>query len=312
MFNPTYDFRYLKTHLRIDHILAAYGLDSKLRRQGHLLSGPCPLHGGDNPTAFRVHLQRGVWHCFTSCGGGDIVDLIRHIEHCSFAQAARILRRLIDSPRVSVPPHLSHPFIFSPFVYSIPLTPKVAFLQEVKKISVSTALRYEAGTASKSSLLRSSVAVRLHDLSGMPLGYCGRRLDPEAIVRWGKWRFPQNFPKSDILYNAHRALPFRNQGIIVVECPWAVMRLGQAGINNSVALLGSSISPTQIGWLSHAPMVLLLLDGDNAGQKAAPIIARALHTQTRVFIHHLPNGLEPEDLSDEKLISVANKYFHLS
>ncbi|MEW6378988.1 MAG: hypothetical protein AB1611_05210 [bacterium] len=34
--------------------------------------------------------------------------------------------------------------------------------------------------------LRGTVAVRLHDLSGNPLGYWGRRLDHKAIVSWGK------------------------------------------------------------------------------------------------------------------------------
>ena len=43
------------------------------------------------PTAFRVHLTRGMWRCFTACGGGDTVDLIRCIENCSYAEAARYL-----------------------------------------------------------------------------------------------------------------------------------------------------------------------------------------------------------------------------
>lgn len=312
MYDPTFDFRYLKTRVSIDQVLAAYGLDSKLRRRGHCLYGPCPLHRGDNPTAFRVHLARGVWRCFTSCGGGDIVDLIRVIERCSFAEAARILRRLADSPKPSPPAPASQYPPFSPYGHHIPLTPNCEFLQKVKKICVSTALHYETGTTYRSSFLRGTVAVRLHDLCGLPLGYCGRHLNHKVISRWGKWRFPKNFPKNHILYNAHRALPSRNQGIVVVECPWAVMRLGQAGINGAVALLGTSISPIQIAWLSESPIVLLLLDGDQAGRKASSAIAGTLCTKTQVFIHHLPNDMEPEDLSDEELVSIVGNYFYFS
>jgi DNA primase len=315
MYNTNSDFKYLKSRLSIAQVLAAYGLDSKLRRQNHSLYGPCPLHNGDNPTAFRVHLKRGLWHCFTACGGGDTVDLIRHIQNCSFAEAAYHLRRLIGYAKPSSYSSVSSTLAFDkstffPFVYQIPLKPNVSFLQDVKKISVSTALHYETGTTKRSPFLQGTVAVRLHDLSGRPLGYCGRHIDQKAILSWGKWRFPKKFPKSNILYNAHRAVDVRKQGIIVVECPWAVMRLGQAGINNAVALLGINISPVQIAWLSETPKVLLLLDGDQPGKKATCAIAYTLRNKTNVFIHYLPEGMEPEDFTDNELACVVNKYFY--
>ncbi len=321
MYNSKLDFKYLKTKVSIDQVLAAYSLDSKLRRQDHTLVGPCPLHDGDNPTAFHVNLNSGVWHCFTSCGGGDIVDLIRRIEQCSFAEAAHHLSRLIDSPKplsssnpscLCVPTRRQAQYSsFTPFGYYLPLRPSVSFLQDVKRISVLTALHYETGTTNKSFLLRNTVAVRLHDLSGNPLGYCGRNLNHTNILRWGKWRFPKGFPKNNILYNAHRALPYLNQGIVVVECPWAVMRLGQAGINNAVALLGTNVSPIQAAWLAKAPAILLMLDGDQAGKKAVSTIASTLSHKANVYIHHLPENMEPEDLTDEDLASIVDKYLHL-
>jgi DNA primase len=309
MKNTQFDFRYLKTHVSIDHILAVYGLDRQLKRKSHCLVGPCPLHQGDNPTAFHVHLQKGLWRCFTACGSGDIVELVRRIENCTYAEAARHLRRLADNTKPSstsvFAPYTSCNPLFSPFVYHIPLIPNVAFLQKVKKISVSTALHYEAGVTTKSAFLRGTVAVRLHDLSGNPLVYCGRRLHHDAILQKGKWCFPKNFPKSKILYNAHRALPLTKKGIIVVECPWAVMRFAQAGINNAVALLGTSISPTQATWITKAPAVLLMLDGDKSGQKATSLIANILRLKTNVRIHLLDNNMEPEDLTDSELQSIA-------
>jgi DNA primase len=317
MYNPTLDFKYLKARISIDQVLAAYGLDSKLREQNHSLYGPCPLHGGDNPTAFHVHLKRGLWHCFTACGGGDIVDLVRRIENCSFAEAAHHLKRLIDCVRPSSASLASNQktadnSVYHPFGYHLPLRPSVSFLQDVKKISVLTALHYEAGTTNRSPFLRGTVAVRLHDLSGCPLGYCGRYLNHKTILRWGKWRFPKKFPKAGILYNAHRALCSIKQGIVVVECPWAVMRLSQAGINGAVALLGTAISAIQLDWLIKAPKVLLLLDGDQPGRCASSAIANTLRQHTKVAVHYLPNGMEPEDFSDEQLASMVKKYFHFS
>jgi DNA primase len=142
MRNPNFTFRYLKTRVTIGDVLAAYGLGSQLKRRKDQLYGPCPLHHGDNPTAFRVHLTRGLWRCFTACGGGDTVNLIRCIESCSYAEAARHLYRLIDRPRparpnVTLAQHCSKPTFF-PFRRRAPLNPKVAFLQYAKKISIST------------------------------------------------------------------------------------------------------------------------------------------------------------------------------
>jgi DNA primase len=308
-----FSFRSLKTIVPIGRIMSAYGLDAGLRRSGDQLLGPCPLHGGDNPTAFRVHLQRGLWRCFTHCGGGDCVELIRRIENCSYAEAARCLKRLASTsanPRGSGAnpiTSLRHSS-FKPFIRSIPLNPESPFLQLTKAITVATARRFEAGVARSSPFLADSVAVRLHDMHGRPLGYCGRQLDSRMVQRFGKWRFPKKFPKGAVLYNAHRAHSFLKSGIIVVECPWAVMRLAQAGSLNTVALLGTLPSEIQIAWLSKARCLLLLLDGDAAGRKAAATIHQSLASVTPVHIHQLRYQLEPEDLTDKSLARLIAQY----
>jgi hypothetical protein len=241
-----------------------------------------------------------------------MVDLIRCIENYSYAEAARHLYRLTDrSPSLSCITPAQHysRSTFSPFRRQIPLNPRVPFLQDAKKISISTAINHEAGTTDYSSFLRGTVAVRLHDLGDRPLGYCGRHLYPDNIARWGKWRFPKGFPKGKILYNAHRAESARAKGIVVVECPWAAMRLTQAGMQGVVSLLGTSLTSAQADWLSKVPAVLLMLDGDDPGRKAALSIAQAMCSLTSVFIYNLPYGLEPEDLSDSELMSIVSDFF---
>jgi DNA primase len=307
----------LKRQLSIGRVLEAYGLCTRLKQHGNQLVGACPLHGGDNPTAFRVHLTRGIYNCFTACGGGDTVDLICNIEKCTKASAARIIRHMIASTAISgplgsdpLPQRSSTTRAFRPFRRKIPLNPRTPFLQDNKGISVHTAIRFETGLADpKSSFLRGAVAVRLHDIKGHPIGYCARRLDPHDISRWGKWRFPTGLPKRQLLYNAHRALATRHHGIVVVECPWAAMRLTQAGVSFVVALLGTTMTQTQLAWIASAPAVLLLMDADTPGKKAAKTIAQALDRNTTALIHHLPPEKEPEDLQDANLLSlVANAF----
>lgn len=307
--NP-YSFDFLKNRVSIGEVLAAYGLDSRLETRGDQLTGPCPLHGGDNPTAFRVNLRRNLWRCFTACGGGDTVELIRHIHGCSYAQAARHLHRLAQgSPsQHTIRTEPEGCSSFKPFTRAIALNPEVPFLQRGKRISPDTARYFEAGTTRNSPFLRDTAAVRLHDMQGRPLGYCARLLLADRIARFGKWRFPKHFPKAHVLYNAHRAEPFRHDGIIIVECPWAVMRLCQAGFPNAVSLLGTQLFKDQFAWLSQAPGILLLLDGDHAGREASSRIAKSLRTMTTVYTHLLPDNKEPEDLSDRSLASIVRKY----
>ncbi len=308
------DFRHLKSRVGIGDVLSFHGLDKGLVRRGRRLVGPCPLHGGDNPTAFRVDLTRSLWHCFTGCGGGDTVELVRKVLGCSYARAAHHLLYLAGTPDRSVPPPACPPTSladgppFAPFKSTIPLNPWVPFLQEIKNLSPVTASKFEAGVTHRSPFLKGTVAVRLHDLYGNPLGYCGRRLDRHDINRWGKWRFPRNYPKKETLFNAHRACSFIKRGLVVVECPWAAMRLTQAGVPNVIALLGTAASPVQLGWLARAPRVLIMLDGDYAGRSGTAALASALKDSTEVMVHNLPDGKEPEDLSDRNLAATVNRY----
>ena len=303
----------LKKQVGIGQVLETYGLCTRLKHHGDQLIGPCPLHGGDNPTAFRAHLARGIWNCFTACGGGDTVDLICNIEKCTKASAAHIIRHMITTTPMSLPLRAdsqrhgsTSKSAFRPFRRKIPLNPRAPFLQDNKGITVDTAIRFEVGLPDpKSKFLQGSVAVRLHDIQGHPIGYCGRRLDPEAISRRGKWRFPTGFPKGQLLYNAHRALAAGHGGIVLVECPWAAMRCTQAGISGVVALLGTTITKIQLAWLARAPAVLLLMDADQAGRTAAKTIAQALGRHTTVLIHDLAHEKEPEDLTDAYLQSLV-------
>lgn len=312
--DETWSFRWLKAQVSVEQVLQAYGLQDRLRLHGATLVGPCPLHGGDHPTAFRAHLTRNIWHCFTACGGGDVVDLIRHVEHCSHAQAACHLRRLaLDAPRRSRrPPRtprapVSRPG-WRPFRRQIPLDPCTPFLQLRKRITPATARHFEAGWTAHCRFLHRTIAVRLHDIEGHPLGYAGRRLDPLSIQRWGKWRFPRQLPKAELLYNAHRAAPVRDRGIVLVECPWSVMRVHQAGWPGVVALLGTSMSDVQQTWLAQAPVVLLLLDGDEAGRTAARRLRARCSRTTRVTIEDLPDGMDPDDLSDLDILQRLQRH----
>jgi len=58
------DFKAVKAAVSMLQVLEHYGPAAGFKRTGNSLSGPCPLHGGENRTQFRVSLEKNCWNCF--------------------------------------------------------------------------------------------------------------------------------------------------------------------------------------------------------------------------------------------------------
>ncbi len=77
-------------------------------------SAPCPLHGGDNPTAFHLYDHETRWRCFTQCpedrNGGDVIAFYQYWKGCTFVEAvealaarAGVVVQTDDTPEHSAP-----------------------------------------------------------------------------------------------------------------------------------------------------------------------------------------------------------------
>ncbi|MBI3682707.1 MAG: toprim domain-containing protein [Acidobacteria bacterium] len=312
MVAPT-GWRYWKQHVRIPQLLESAGHTEQLRLVGKRLWGPCPVHRGDNPHAFQVDLERDLWFCFTQCArGGDVIDLARLLSAGCWRRAARWLEQLSHLEPTGccraqedsgIPAAVSPDF--RPFRRALRLDCTHLFFRNLG-LTPTTVRRFEAGAWYGPGFLEATVAVRVHDAQGRPLGYAGRRLDRAAIERWGKWKWPPKLPKTHILWNWHRLRPDAAKGLIVVESPWSVMKLAQAGFDNAVALCGLAISSVQLQMLLRARKILLFLDGDEAGIHAsARHAASKFHPCIRVI--HPPANLDPADLSEAQLIELLTR-----
>jgi CHC2 zinc finger len=71
----------------IETVVAKFGL--KLRRQGRELVGPCPTCGGRD--RFAVSPSKQLWNCRGCSRGGNAIDLVRHVDGCSYGEAVRAL-----------------------------------------------------------------------------------------------------------------------------------------------------------------------------------------------------------------------------
>ncbi len=297
-------FSRLKRLVAIEQVLEHRGLLARMRRQTHDLSGPCPIHRGDNPRAFVVSRCKNLWRCFTGCDtGGDVVELVRRLDRCSYRQVSHYLSSLARDRQPTPPaiePVARSTKPFSPYRRQLPLEPKVDFLQR-KAIRPHTARRFEAGLYRGRGFLSQAIGVRLHDPQARPLGYAARRLNPQAIRDRGKWNFPPRLPKDQLLYNFRRA---RNAySLVIVECPWGVMRLDQIDIP-AVALLGTHLSAVQQQLLLPTPYLIVMMDGDPAGRSAASRIGQQMHAHPNVSSASMPDGLDPDELTDGQLATI--------
>ncbi|MDJ0839679.1 MAG: CHC2 zinc finger domain-containing protein [Acidobacteriota bacterium] len=302
-----FDFQHLKSYVSIEMVLAAKGLLPFLRKKGGRIIGPCPLHHGDNPHAFVVTLTKDLWHCFTRCdAGGDVVELVRRLDALTYPQAAAYLATLAGvSPKPPAPPPKKPAPLprFNP-VY---LYPYIPFLIN-KGIHHETAARFGIGSLRGPRSYQNSVLVPLHDIKGNPLGYATRFIKGYSSYQtMGKWQFPNGIAKKELLFNFHRCRPHLGDCLVVVECPWGVLRLTQLDIP-AVALLGIHLSDFQRALLALVPRVILLMDGDQAGRNATDRIYDVLSPFTDVRRVKLPPDTDPDDHTGIRLRAMLEPF----
>jgi len=302
-------FDLLKQQVSIPSLLAYFGLLQRFHVQAGKLRGPCPLHLGDRQDSFVVDPVRGLWHCFSLCQrGGDLVELAHLLSGASYRETAQLLARLAretttssDLPTPPQPSPERRPF--APFTRQLPLDPHAPFLHK-KGIRPEIARTLEVGQFHGRGFLERCIGVRLHDPQGQPLGYLGRRLVPEEVARFGKWKCPPGLPKGSTLYPWHRVARPGLEHLVVVECSWAVLRLMALGIP-AVALLGVQATRVQTSLLATVPKLTLLLDGDPAGRNGARELAARLNSTSHTRIVPLPDGRDPDELDDEVLAALV-------
>ncbi len=149
-------------------------------------------------------------------------------------------------------------------------------------------------------LLRDRLVFPIRDELGRPIAFGGRKLDPEQEPKYLNSPESPVFHKSKALYGidrAKRAIVDRKAAIIT-EGYTDVIACHRAGFTNAVATLGTALTRDHARVLRRmADTVILLFDGDEAGQKAADRALEVFFSEpVDIKICVLPDGLDPDDL----------------
>ena len=329
------NFNEIRNKVSLELVLTdMYGL-TQFKRQGQTLIGACPVHGGDSPRAFHADLDKNLWHCFTKCKkGGNQIDFVAAKDGITVRDAALKLKRLFldgnapptppippPAPAASPPerktakqadgavidPRAKKPREPNPPIeVHLVLRHDHPHLADDRKLSEATCRHVGVGYCNR-GILAGMIAIPIHDEQGQLIAFAGRRLRPSDARELGKYKLPKGFKKERVLYNLHRALPTaKEHGLILVEGFFTVLKLHEAGLTNVAAVMGCDLSDHQAGLLTGLPSVTLLFDGNEAGYSGAQSAQEKLQGKVPVRLVHLPEGLEPDDLSVRALRWVAN------
>jgi DNA primase len=143
------------------------------------------------------------------------------------------------------------------------------------------------------------------DARGRVHGFGARRMrENQGGAKYLNTSDGELYHKREVLFGIDlaRAAAARAGRMILVEGYTDVLALHQAGIRNSVGIMGTSLTEEQIGELERVIKILeLCLDADRAGQDAMLRAARlAAGRQIELRVVALPEGADPADLIERE------------
>ena len=157
-------------------------------------------------------------------------------------------------------------------------------LHAVRRAGFSNREVYDAGLAQRAKgegmlydRFRRRIMFPLCDMRGRVLGFGARALGADQKPKYLNSAEGIVYHKGRNLFGADiaRAAATKAGSVIVAEGYTDVIAMHQAGLRNTVGLMGTALTEEQVGELSRlAPRIQLALDADGAGQEAMLRAAR--------------------------------------
>lgn len=167
-------------------------------------------------------------------------------------------------------------------------------------------LKY-VGMYPRSFLSENRILFPMLDDMGRCIGFTGRVISATDSNR--KYVNTSNSPifkKSNVLYNLNRVKNNIKRGevpsVYVVEGQADVLTLHQNGIENVVAISGTSFTDSHLQILKDIPSLICCLDADEGGTKATRKLYKKYNTFTKkdLLVLQLPEGKDPDEFVKEQ------------
>lgn len=289
----------------------------------------CEIHKGNNPTAFVWNKENNLWFCYTGdCNGGDVFTLVEKLENINFPCAVRKVAEILgidisDMTVTSRPDRIKREhlkWIESQKAKLKYRGHKEYILQNTKyynecatfdRFKPETLKHFESAFCKfyplESTMVYNKLVIPIHHNNTL----VGVALRDTTGMILPKWLFqPRQLQVGKTLYNLDRAMSYiedKNE-VIVVEGIFDVWAFHEIGIQNVVAIFGSTIKSEQYKMLLQLSVtVTLCFDNDASGRKCTENAIPKFKNKTDVKLIELPESKDPADCSQEELLNAYLK-----
>lgn len=286
-----------------------------LESRGKNYFGVCPFHDDHSPS-MSVSPDKQIFRCFTCGTGGNVITFIEEYLKVSFTEALDILAKnahmdlnLTKEEKISPYKEYYDIFKIATTYYKNNLNSsegkEAREYLEKRKLDKETINYFDIGLSlnsgltnsltkkySKESLeiigltnkvgndvFRNRIMFAIKDNNGNVVGYSARKYKDNDEAKYVNTFDTIIFKKGSILYNFSNAKDEirKKKEIIISEGQMEVIRMHTIGIDNAVALMGTSFTKDHLNIIKNLKCdVVLNLDQDEAGKKATIAIGDEL------------------------------------
>lgn len=320
----------MKVLARISDLLDYFDVDYS--DVGPILVGPCPIHDGDNESAWNINVDEnsryyGLWFCNTKhchkIKGHDIISFTNLLldkslnKKHSFREVMNFLEKFTKGVQAKS-------FSYSKDAY-LDLLEKTRTVKKTKftkhhvrsRLKIPSQYYVNRGYNPKvldefdiglcvdpQSQFYNRVVFPVYDEDDQYLVGCvGRtigKIDP-------KWINKKGFNKANHLYNYGKAIKYieKTGTVILVEGQGDVLRLWESGIKNCVGIFGSHLSDSQEFLLQRtgATNIVILTDNDDAGN----VCRSEIRDRLRNFFNIIDLVPDKKDVGEMTLEEINEK-----
>jgi 5S rRNA maturation endonuclease (ribonuclease M5) len=289
-----------------------------------LLIAPCPIHEGDNESAFNINIDPddeycGRWFCNTRGCSDDLPnDVLGFLEAKlgNFSAAVTLLEEFLKVKPGELDKACVHYDQITKFltrkrkgsrqlltrgeIRKRLLIPAMYYVQK-RGFNPETLDHFDVGFClnEKSQMYKRVVFPVFDETDEYMIGCVGRATNSQSKF---KWINSKGFNKASHVYNYGKAVIEARQcgELILCEGQGDVMRLWEAGVKNAVGMFGCSVSDDQQRLLEQTGVFNLVLafDPDKAGEKGRDKVIEKCGQLFNIKQITLPDDRDIGDLNE--------------
>lgn len=313
----------IKDNLDVEKVLEHYNA-KEITPYGEYIRCCCPIHGGDNPTAFVMKRELGLWSCKTgSCGDGDIFHFVEKMDEIPFPEAvkklAEILGLNIDDMEIIQRKDYYQKELeeFRKYIKSkrkkielreFKIDAEIKSVKKFRTFNEETLKHFELGYVKQLQVEKKSggffdmyerLVIPIYQ-KGIMVGASLRKIRANDNPKW--FHTPPTIETGNILYNYDSCTS--DEPIIVCEGMFDVWAWYEAGFTNVVCTFGAHVTKEQYKILIRSGKdIVWSFDGDGAGEKATKEAIQMFKYKVNQWVIKFgvdqdPGGCNPEELNN--------------